>query len=147
MKRIFVTMLMFVMLLSQPVISSAEEYPNLSMGPDGEHYLFAPRPDGEYGFQWYEESWVQLEWSSCVVNKKGTCTSMTLFDRARGMKLTFDFQITKDKLPKYKLPGNKFFYNYQADWLQVESKAGDIIYTDVPVDDSNGELYNIKVKK
>ena len=145
MKKMLLAMLMVTVLLSQSLVSIAA--PNPSIGPDGVHTIFAERPDGEYGYQWYGDSWVQVETPTFAIDKKGTCTAITLFDRARGMKLTFDFKITKDKLAKYKVAGNKFFYNYQADWLQVETKGGDIIYTDVPADPSNGELYNIKVKK
>lgn len=116
-------------------------------GPFKDYELYDERPDGEYGYQWYEEAWSQMELKKIIVDKNGTCTGITLFDRMKGLTLTFDFKITKDRLSKYKLQGNKFFYNYQADWFQVETKNGDIVYTDAPVDPLNGELYNIKISK
>ena len=133
MKRFLFTCIMVGLLFIGTSISHAQTYSSMDL-----------RPDGVSGYQWYEDAWTQLELKGFKVDKKGTCTAMTLFDPMRGLTLTFDWQITKDKLPKYKLAGNKFFYNYQTDWIQIESKKGDIIYTDVPVDPTNGELYNIE---
>lgn len=135
MRKLLVVLLMVIMATSS----------TFAAGPYDGYQLDDQRPDGEYGYQWYEESWSQMELKKIIVDKKGTCTGITLYDRLKGLTLTFDFKITKDRLSKYKLQGNKFFYNYQTDWFQVETKGGDIIYTDAPVDPLNGELYNIKI--
>jgi hypothetical protein len=141
MRKMLITMLMVTLVLTQSGLSYAESYENIY----GDYTLEDTRPDGLPGYQWYEESWNELELVKFTVDKKGTCTAITLFDRMKGMTITFDFKITKENLSKYKLLGNKFFYNYQADWLQVETKKGIVIYADMPYDPKTGKTHTINI--